>query len=205
MRIIRGVIRFPRRRSDRRAVMYAILILLPIGVWFALMQAYIALAPVDLRLQERDTDSVVALPHGTTLLEPRGTPGRNIADWLSTHPQGVRSFEVGGNQFVGESADLTDESVARISRLAAMLKAARDINVTVVGHSAAEQGHDLGLQLAARRALRVRLELMQFGIAGNRIAVESRGASDPIAPNDSTPSRTNNRVALVLIHNDTGD
>src|SRR3954470_23922462 len=58
MRIIRGVIRFPRRRSDRRAVMYAILILLPIGVWFALMQAYIALAPVDLRLQERDTDSV---------------------------------------------------------------------------------------------------------------------------------------------------
>jgi outer membrane protein OmpA-like peptidoglycan-associated protein len=184
----------------------AILILLPLGVWFGLMQAYVALAPVDAPLQDRDADSVVALPHGATLLERRGTAGRNIADWLATHAQGVRSFEIGGNQFLGDTAEPTADSMARISRLAAMLKAARDVSVTVVGHASAEQTDDLGLELAARRAQRIRLELMRFGIAGNRIAVESRGASDLIAPNDSTPGRrTNDHVALILIHNDTSD
>jgi outer membrane protein OmpA-like peptidoglycan-associated protein len=78
--------------------------------------------------------------------------------------------------------------------------------VIVVGHAAADADRGLSQELAARRAQRVRLELMRFGIAGNRIAVESRGASDPIAPNDSTPSwRTSDRVALVLIHNDSSD
>jgi hypothetical protein len=202
MKTIRRMIRIRRRRGDRRAITMAILILLPLGVWFGLMQAYVALAPVDLPLQDPDADSVVALPHGTTLLEPPGTPGRNIADWISTHPQGVRSFEVGGNQFLGESADLSDESVARISRLAAMLKAAHDVSVTIVGYFAAEAERGL----AARRAQRVRLELIRFGIAGNRISVESRADSDPLAPNDSTPGpHRNGRVALVLVHNDAGD
>jgi outer membrane protein OmpA-like peptidoglycan-associated protein len=78
--------------------------------------------------------------------------------------------------------------------------------VIVVGHAAADADRGLSQELAARRAQRIRLELMRFGIAGNRISVESRGASVPIAPNDSMPGRrTNDRVALVLIHNDTSD
>jgi outer membrane protein OmpA-like peptidoglycan-associated protein len=204
--VIPGMIRARKRRPRLRIVVYAILILVPIFVWLALMEAYVAYVPGDEPLQDRGADSIVALPNGSTLLEPRGTVGRNIADWLDAHPQGVQSFEVGGNQFVGDTAELTPESVERIGKLAAMLKADRNVSVAIIGHSATEADDGLSQDLALGRARRVRDELIQSGVPLGRISAESRGASDPIAPNNTGAGRQQNeRVGIVLVRNQTND
>lgn len=157
-------IRDPRQGGPRRAVVYATLLLVPLGVWFGLMEVYVDHRPVAETLQDRDSDGIVALPGGKTLLEPDGSAGRDIFNWLSNHPQGSRMFEVGGNQFVGDTAVLTPESVGRLSRLALMLNAHQDIKATIVGRS-------------ATRAGRVRDTLIQFGVPANRVSAQS--SADP--------------------------
>ena len=191
-------------RAQRRKIC-GTLILVPIGVWFALREIYLAYAPVAERPNYRDTDSVVALPNGGTLLEPRGTAGRNIVDWLDTHQNGNQAFEVGGNQFLGDTAELTPESVGRISQLAAMLKADRNVRTAIVGYSAIEADGRLSQTLSVTRARRVRDELIRFGVPTDRITAEGRGSSDPIAPNDTATGRKRNeRVAVFLSHHSSG-
>jgi outer membrane protein OmpA-like peptidoglycan-associated protein len=161
------MIRNPKQGGPRRAIVYATLLLVPIGVWFALMEVYVDHQPVAEQLQDRDSDGIVALPGGETLLEPGGSAGRDIFNWLGSHPQGSRLFQVGGNQFVGDTAALTAESVARLTRLAAMLNAHPDVKAAIVGPLA--------------RAERVRDTLLQFGVPANRVSAQARGASDPVA------------------------
>lgn len=186
----------------RRAVLYGTLLLVPFGVWFALMEAYVAYAPVVVPLEDPVADNVVALPNGTTLLEPRGSAGREIVDWLETHPDGGKSFEVGGDQFLGDSAELTPQSVGRVSRLATLLKAHPEVRVAIIGYSAAERDDQLSRDLSVVRAENVRDQLIQFGVPASRIIAEGRGASNPIAPNSTATSRQKNeRVTVFLIHN----
>jgi outer membrane protein OmpA-like peptidoglycan-associated protein len=194
-----GLIRGPKRDRQRRTRVTVTLLLVPLGIWFALMQAYIAFAPVDDFLQDRDADSVVALPNGTTLLEPRGTPGREMVEWLDAHLDGSQQFEVGGNQFEGDTAILTTQSIARIARLAMILKAARDVRVAVIGYSATEQDAALTDTLSLARANSVRDELIQSGLPAARVSVEGHSTSDLIASNDTSAGRQRNaRVAVFL-------
>jgi outer membrane protein OmpA-like peptidoglycan-associated protein len=194
-----GLIRGPKRDRQRRTRVTVTLLLVPLGIWFALMQAYIAFAPVDDLLQDRDADSVVALPNGTTMLEPRGTPGRKMVEWLDTHLDGSQEFEVGGNQFEGDTAILTAQSIARIGKLAMILKAARDVRVAIIGYSGSAQDSALAEALSMARANNVRDELIQSGLPTERVSVRGRAASEFIAANDTSAGRQlNARVAVFL-------
>lgn len=197
-----GILRGPITRRDRRAV-YGTLILLPIAVWLGLMEAYVAYGPVVEPLQEDDADSIVVLPNHETMLEPDGTAGRHIFEWLDTHKSGTQLFEVGGNQFDGDTAELTPQSVDRLSRLAVMLKAHPKVATAIVGYSAIEPNDALSQELSTKRAGRVREELIRFGVPSFRITAQGRGASNPIAENDTPAGRQKNeRVAVVLSHAD---
>jgi len=72
--------------------------------------------------------------------------------------------------------------------------------VRVVGHTddggTAAYNHDLSY----RRARAVAAALIERGVAEDRIEYEGRGATEPLAPNDSPEGRAmNRRVELFVI------
>jgi len=146
-----------------------------------------------------DPSAIVALADGSTMVAPRGTVGRALVDWLARREPGQKTFELGGQEFVGRTAELTTESRGRVPRLVAMLHANPDVKVVIVGHSD-PSGDEAADRAISQVRADVLLDMLRDGrIASHRLRTEARGASDPIAPNDSPGNRQRNqRVSLVL-------
>lgn len=147
-----------------------------------------------------NSSGLVALRDGSTMMAEHGTVGRELVDWLAAGKAGQRRFELGGQEFVGRTAEPTAESLGRIPRLVAMLRANPDVDVIVIGHSdrTEDSAADMALSLARARMLVGRLEAA--GIEADRLKVEARGAAEPLA-SDATAEgrRRNQRVSLVLV------
>lgn len=142
---------------------------------------------------------IVALDDGSTLVAKKGTVGRDLVDWLAGRGGGERSFELGGHQFVGRTMQPTAETVGRISRLVAMLKANPDVKATIVGHTDLSGNEKEDDAIALERATTLADLLQDRGIEAERLKIESRGASQPVAKNDTAEGRAaNQRVSLIL-------
>jgi len=69
-----------------------------------------------------------------------------------------------------------------------------DLRVLIVGHTDSKGSDAYNMALGMRRAVAVRDKLLEFGLDPARIlGVESRGESEPIAPNDTEQGRFENR------------
>ena len=70
----------------------------------------------------------------------------------------------------------------------------QDMRVTIIGHTDSKGSDAYNMALGMRRAVAVRDKLLEFGLDPARIlGVESRGESEPIAPNDTEQGRFENR------------
>ena len=70
----------------------------------------------------------------------------------------------------------------------------QDMRVTIIGHTDSKGSDAYNMALGMRRAVAVRDKLLEFGLNPARIlGVESRGESEPIAPNDTEQGRFENR------------
>ena len=70
----------------------------------------------------------------------------------------------------------------------------QDMRVTIIGHTDSKGSDEYNMALGMRRAVAVRDKLLEFGLNPARIlGVESRGESEPIAPNDTAEGRFENR------------
>ena len=70
----------------------------------------------------------------------------------------------------------------------------QDMRVTIIGHTDSKGSDAYNMALGMRRAVAVRDKLLEFGLNPARIlGVESRGESEPIAPNDTDEGRFENR------------
>lgn len=146
-----------------------------------------------------DASAIVSLPDGSTMLAPNGTVGRDLVDWLSRREPGQRTFELGGQEFVGRTSELTPESIGRIPRLIAMLRANPDVKVVIVGHTDPSGDQKSDLEISRARANALLRILRDARISATRLSIQARAASDPIASNDSPDNRKRNqRVSLVL-------
>lgn len=146
-----------------------------------------------------DPSVIVALADGSTMVAPHGTVGRALVDWLARREPGQKAFELGGQEFVGRTAQPTTESLGRIPHLIAMLRANPDVTVVIVGHTDPSGDETADRALSQARADVVRDMLRDDRISAHRLSTEARGASDPIAPNDSPGNRRRNqRVSLIL-------
>src|SRR3546814_16555 len=107
-----------------------------------------------------DGSALVALRDGSTMMAQQGSIGRQLVDWLAARGPGEKTFELGGQEFVGRSATPTPESIGRVSRLVAMLRANTDVRVTIIGHTDPsgdkEADHALGIARAEALAQRLR-------------------------------------------------
>ena len=69
-----------------------------------------------------------------------------------------------------------------------------DFKLTIIGHTDSKGSDAYNMALGMRRAIAVRDKLLEFGLDPARIlSVESRGESEPIAPNDTEQGRFENR------------
>ena len=70
----------------------------------------------------------------------------------------------------------------------------QDLKLTIIGHTDSKGSDAYNMALGMRRAIAVRDKLIEFGLDPARIlGVESRGESEPIAPNDTDQGRFENR------------
>ena len=70
----------------------------------------------------------------------------------------------------------------------------QDMRVSIIGHTDSKGSDAYNMALGMRRAVAVRDKLIEFGLDPARIlGVESRGESEPIAPNDTDQGRFENR------------
>ena len=69
-----------------------------------------------------------------------------------------------------------------------------DFKLTIIGHTDSKGSDAYNMALGMRRAIAVRDKLIEIGLDPSRIlGVESRGESEPIAPNDTEQGRFENR------------
>ncbi len=106
--------------------------------------------------------------------------------------------ELGGLFFAVDSDRLLDESTEAIEQIAQLLKT-RDGRYFIVGHTDTTGSFDHNMQLAQRRALSVKNQLVtRHGIAATRLESHGVGPLVPVASNRAEDGRKRNRrVTLV--------
>ncbi len=153
--------------------------------------------PADVSAEPAGPVDLVGLPDGSTMMAASGTVTRALVDWLEGSVPGSKSFELGGELFAGRTADPTPDSLGRLPRLVAMLKAYPQVDLVAVGHASASGDPRQDDALATARAERLVDLLKQAGIDGNRLHIEGRGAAEPL-PGTAAASQRNDRVSVVL-------
>jgi outer membrane protein OmpA-like peptidoglycan-associated protein len=101
--------------------------------------------------------------------------------------------------FAPNSDVLNEQARSNLTTLAQSLQKYPNTNVLIVGHtdSTGSESHDMAL--SQRRAMATERYLTSQGVSRSRMRAEGRGASEPVAPNDTEADRQRNRRVEVAI------
>lgn len=86
-----------------------------------------------------------------------------------------------------------------LDRFAQGLQNEPTAHVRIVGHTDATGTDDINAPLSARRAQAVRDYLIDRGVHANRVEAVGRGATEPVASNDSADGRARNRRVEIFL------
>ena len=128
-------------------------------------------------------------------LDPDLVPGISV----DRTDVGVR-LTIEALRFLPDQAVLLPEEGPRLASIAAALEPLRGVRYLVVGHTA-DVGRPQGeAALSAQRARVIAEELARRGISRDLIDVEGRGATEPVASNETEAGRARNRrVEIYLV------
>lgn len=101
--------------------------------------------------------------------------------------------------FDTDRATLKQEGLAKLDDLAAKALGVRLEVIIVVGHTDSTGSKDHNDRLGLRRAVSVKTYLVAKGIQSERIYIESKGASQPVADNRTAEGRAKNRRAEIEV------
>lgn len=105
-----------------------------------------------------------------------------------------------GIQFDTNSAMIKPESFGVLKEIASMLQANPGTRITIVGHTDSDGDETANLDLSKRRAESVKKALVNdFGIDGNLLLTDGKGETEPVANNDSSQNKANNRRVEFLV------
>lgn len=96
-------------------------------------------------------------------------------------------------QFRQSGTRIRESSYPLLDKLAEFAFDCDTIRIAVIGHSDSTGAADGNLQISRARAETVAAELQLRGLANDRLIIEGRGASQPIASNDTVAGRERNR------------
>lgn len=112
---------------------------------------------------------------------------------------------LGSDMFATDEATLKSGSTQSIDRLAEFMRNNPKRNVRVEGYTDSTGGQDYNLALSARRADAVRTALISDGIAPQRAVTQAFGFGFPVASNDTSAGRQQNRRVEIVISDLNGD
>jgi len=98
---------------------------------------------------------------------------------------GIR-FDVG-------KATLKPESMGIINTIAKMMKEHPELILSIDGHTDSDGDLDANQKLSENRANTVMKTLLDMGISADRLSAKGYGESNPIAPNNTSEGKANNR------------
>lgn len=101
--------------------------------------------------------------------------------------------------FASGSADLGPTAPSKLARIADALRAVPDRPVRVEGYTDSVGDKEANVALSARRADAIGAWLTAHGISRERLTLVGRGATDPIASNDTPEGRARNRRVQLVV------
>jgi outer membrane protein OmpA-like peptidoglycan-associated protein len=120
----------------------------------------------------------------------------NIAD--SIRKNGRVGFGDNDVHFATGSATLAGDSQAVLDQTAQALQSNPDWKMRIVGHTDSAGSSSANEQLAQQRANTVMTYLTTHGVNANRLSVDAKGDSQPVATNNSDTGRAENRRVELI-------
>jgi outer membrane protein OmpA-like peptidoglycan-associated protein len=106
----------------------------------------------------------------------------------------------GGVLFASNQSTLLPAAIVKLNEVAeALIKGNPDSNITVEGHTDSQGKRDYNMELAQKRAVAVRDQLVSRGVAEDRIKAVGIGPDRPVADNKSAEGRANNRRVEIIV------
>ncbi|MFT3930317.1 MAG: OmpA family protein [Spongiibacteraceae bacterium] len=107
-------------------------------------------------------------------------------------------------KFANNKADITDDYVGEVERVAKFMKKYASANAEIAGHTDSTASDAYNQKLSQRRADAVKTMLVtRFGIDAARLTAVGYGESKPIASNDTAEGRAQNRRVVAVMHAET--
>ncbi len=140
----------------------------------------------------------VAPPPPAPAPEPTPAPEPAPAPAPAPPPAPVETREE--INFASSSDRLSNIAKAKLDEVALRLKQNPAATALIIGHADGQGGEAANQALGMRRAEAAKGFLVtRHQIDGNRIAVETRGSSEPAAANDTDAGREQNRRAVIVV------
>ena len=99
-----------------------------------------------------------------------------------------------------DKADIRPASIPLMEEAAGKLKQYGNLGVVVEGHSDSRGSLKHNRELSLRRAQAVCDYLVRLGVDRGRIVVIGKGASEPVASNDTREGRAQNRRVVLVVY-----
>lgn len=128
-----------------------------------------------------------------------GSAGEQMMSFIKGGAEGDGRFKFNNLNFASGSDVIDAASSVEVDNLAAILNAYSDVKVRIEGYTDSQGNADSNLSLSQRRAEAVRTKLLSAGIDASRIESQGFGASNPIADNETSEGRAQNRRIEVVI------
>ncbi|MFW5742060.1 MAG: OmpA family protein [Spirochaetota bacterium] len=168
----------------------------------------------ELTEEYRFGDGTTLVHEGHTLLflsgltlESRRRVADEVRQRIDDETTGIRVDEtdtgvrltVSALRFLPDRAVLLPDERARLDTVAAALAEVEQARFLVVGHTADVGSGQSQRRLSVERARTIAAELAARGISPDRIDMEGRGGSEPVATNETEAGRAQNRRVEVYV------
>ena len=114
--------------------------------------------------------------------------------------EGIKITFDSGLLFDVNKSDLSATAKNNLNDLAETLKKYEDTNILIEGHTDSTGSAELNQRLSEDRARSVREHLTANGVDNSRITTEGYGPQQPVADNETTEGRAQNRRVEVAIY-----
>ncbi len=177
----------PKKRLPIWAWLLPLLALLLLGIWL-----------FNRHSREATSTSAVATPVADQTKPDASAPQTATAWTAATIADSIRSkgsvsFTDNDVHFATASATLAGDSQAVLDQTAQALKDNPDWRMRVVGHTDSVGSDSANAVLSQQRANSVVAYLTAHGVDSSRLSVDAKGASQPVASNQTDTGRAENR------------
>lgn len=104
-----------------------------------------------------------------------------------------------GLLFAFDSSTLQDDARRDLREFAASMNEFEETNILIVGHTDSQGSDSYNQSLSERRAQSAGDYLSQEGLSSTRLQIAGKGETEPVATNETTDGRTQNRRVEIAI------